>query len=151
MTAYHAPQHYNHFGNTLDVPIDSPFLGRTAWVTAKHYRLMTLLMKSAHDRSIKARWHNQRQLAALAGYESVGSLNKALHHLARLGLIAISTTRGRYGSTVAWVRRGVRAIAHALNVPHPPTDLRIYPSGGPESVGNNSLGGALAALMEGGR
>lgn len=49
-----------------------------------------------------------RELAPAAGYADAAGASRALRSLDRIGLIAHSSTRGRQGSTVAWVRAGAR-------------------------------------------
>jgi len=51
-----------------------------------------------------------RPLAAEAGYADAAGVSRALRALERLGMIARSSTRGRRGSTVAWVRAGARMM-----------------------------------------
>lgn len=105
---YH--RRYTRHHELLTVPVWSPFMGRAVMVTPRQFRLLVVLMR--HRRG----W-DQRTLAAESGYETPGGVSRSLHLLARLGVIALSTTRGRFGSTVAWIRRGVHAMkASGVNV-----------------------------------
>jgi hypothetical protein len=81
----------------------SPFLNREVWLSPGEVRLLAVLTK---DPGL----YRQSDLAARAGYATVGGVSKALHRMRRLGLIALRTTRGRFGTTMTWLRAGVRRM-----------------------------------------
>lgn len=106
---YQSSQRFTGHLDSLTIPVYSPFLNRNVMVTPRQEALLVLIAKS--NRS----W-TQRALAAKVGYQTPGGVSRSLHLFRRLGLIALSTTRGRFGSTVAWMRRGVRRVWTAANV-----------------------------------
>jgi hypothetical protein len=64
---------------------------------------------------------NQRDIAARVGV-SQGFVSKTLARMRQLGVMAVSTTRGCRGSTVAWFRRGARRLAQRMI---PPTTTTV--------------------------
>jgi hypothetical protein len=91
----------------LPVEAYSPGLGRAVRLSEQQRGLLVILSKQ-HT-------HRLRQLATDAGYADAAGTSRALRQLERLGMIARSSTRGRNGSTVAWVRAGAR-MAQSLAV-----------------------------------
>jgi len=111
----------------LPVEAWSPGLGRMVRISEKQRDVLAIVSKQ-HA-------HRLRHLALEAGYADAASMSRALRSLQRLGLIAVSSSRGRHGSTVAWVRAGARmaqslaqlmrqALDKQPNVSPPSTVLR---------------------------
>lgn len=93
---------YSRHLEDLTVEVWSPLHQRVWMVTERQRALLT--------RIYSGRTFTQRELAAELGY-SVSGLGDALRGLVNGGLIAMRTTRGRFGSTWAKVREGVALIA----------------------------------------
>ena len=100
---------------------------------------------------------NQREMSKAIGYApDSGALCRTLKSLERLGLIARSTTLGRFGSTVVWIRAGVRRpgnpladlMREALGLNDSDRTDGRTPSSGRPGVRAESFGGALAALTQ---
>jgi hypothetical protein len=89
----------------LTVPVRNAY-GRTIWISPVQYRLICQVMK-------RRQW-NQRALAVQAGYADPSGVSRALASLRKLSVLAVSTSRGRKGSTVAWLRRGVQALGNSV-------------------------------------
>jgi hypothetical protein len=86
----------------MTIAVHSPFFARRydrpAYITPKQYRLIAKVMTG---------WRgDQRALAESVGY-TIGGLNDALQSLRALGILAVSTTRGRYGGTRLQLKAGV--------------------------------------------
>jgi hypothetical protein len=132
---------YRAHVDTLTVPVFSPFLGRDVLISPRQFRLLCLLMR-------KPKGWKQRELAAEAGYETPGGVSRTLHHLARLGVVAISITRGCKGSTVAWLRRGVVATRRQIwNVAYHDRRREPYVDSGLRGVRQHSVSEVLAGLF----
>ena len=84
----------------LPIEAFSPGLGRMVRISSKQRDVLAIVSKR-HA-------HRMRHLALEAGYADAAGMSRALRSLQRLGLIGLSSTRGRHGSTVAWVRAGAR-------------------------------------------
>ena len=84
----------------LPVAAWSPGLRRTVRISERQRDLLAIVDE-------RHAWR-LRELAPRAGYPDAAGASRALRTLDRLGLIAHSCTRGRAGSTVAWVRAGAR-------------------------------------------
>lgn len=154
---YQSSQRFTGHLDSLTIPVYSPFLNRNVMVTPRQEALLVLIAKS--NRS----W-TQRALAEKVGYQTPGGVSRSLHLFRRLGLIALSTTRGRFGSTVAWMRRGVRRIWSGTNVAqhHRASDGQDQGKGSIHTVGRvgqhsrrggrmTGIGDLLAGLGIGGR
>jgi DNA-binding MarR family transcriptional regulator len=86
----------------LPIKVHSPGLGRTVRISEQQRALLVILAHRPAQRL--------RPLAAEAGYADAAGVSRALRALERTGIIARSSTRGRRGSTVAWVRAGARML-----------------------------------------
>jgi len=95
----------------LPVEVWSPGLERTVRISEQQKRLSTAIAK-------RHSWR-LRELAAATGYANAGTVSRALAQLDRLGFAAHSSTRGRKGSTVAWIRAGAmmgRELAELMRI-----------------------------------
>jgi hypothetical protein len=89
----------------MPVSVWSPFMGREVWLSRREGELVA---------RVQAGWKgNQRLLAALTGY-TLGGLSSVLRTPRKLGVLGISTQRGRLGFTRLKLQAGVRR----LNVLH---------------------------------
>ena len=86
----------------LPIEVHSPGLGRTVRISEQQRALLVILAHRPAQRL--------RPLAAEAGYADAAGVSRALRALERTGIIGRSSTRGRRGSTVAWVRAGARMM-----------------------------------------
>lgn len=94
-------RHYTAHLDCLTIPVETALskkLGRgPVMITPQQYRLVAAVFDG---------WRGQqRDLAARLGY-TIGGVNKALRHLARLGFWNLTTQRGRHG----WTQVRVQAI-----------------------------------------
>jgi hypothetical protein len=93
------------FIDRLPEQVWSPFLGRATRWSPQQVAIATAATRHPGL--------TQREVASRVGC-SQGSVSKTLALMKRLGVLAVSTTRGRFGSTVAWLRRGVRRMIPPL-------------------------------------
>lgn len=84
----------------LPVEAWSPGLERTVRISDRQRALLVILARQPA--------HRLRPLAVESGYADAAGVSRALRQLERIGMIARSSTRGRHGSTVAWLRAGAR-------------------------------------------
>jgi hypothetical protein len=95
----------------LPVEVWSPGLERTVRISEQQKRL-SVAIAQRHS------WR-LRELAAATGYANAGTVSRALAQLDRLGFAAHSSSRGRKGSTVAWIRAGAmlgRELAELMRI-----------------------------------
>jgi hypothetical protein len=86
------------FVAALPVEAWSPGLRRTVRISDQQRRLLVILAHRPAQRL--------RSLSVESGYHDAAGVSRALRTLERLGMIGRSSTRGRNGSTVAWIRAG---------------------------------------------
>ena len=99
---------------SMTISVHSPFWMRAhrspVWITPREYALVA---------SVQAGWvGNQRALAKALGY-SLAGLNEAISTLAKVGVLARSTTRGRLGRTRLRIQAGVHVLRNVRSLVTP--------------------------------